>query len=263
VDGFGVADADIGDRRAWGPRLAAFQPDLVLHLAAMTAVDRCEEAVDEAFRVNAEGSRLVAAEAEAAGAAVIGLSTDYVFDGTAGTPYAEDAEPRPLNVYGRSKLAGEEAMRGAATAWAVVRSAWLFGSGGPNFVDTILGLLDTRETVSVVADQTGSPTHAGDLADALTALCPLRPRGVYHLANTGSASWFELARKAVALAGLDPDRVRPATTGEVARPAPRPRFSVLETGRAEREHGIRLRTWGAALADYVKARAGAAGGEAV
>ncbi len=254
VAGIGLADGDIGDRVLVRGRLESFRPDAVIHLAAMTAVDACEGNEAEAFRINAEGSRLVAAEAERVGASITTLSTDYVFDGTKGAPYLEDDEPRPLSVYGRSKLAGEQGVQGASTRWAVVRSAWLFGPGGRNFVDTILGLLRERESLDVVSDQTGSPTYAPDLAEALTALVEAKGRGIYHLANEDPGSWYDLAREAVRGIGLDPDRVHPATTAEVGRPAPRPAFSVLDTTRARTRHGIGLRPWRDALRAHLDRR---------
>jgi len=256
VAGMGLDDGDIGDRALVRSRLEAFRPDAVIHLAAMTAVDACEADEAEAFRVNAEGSRMVAAEAENVEASVLALSSDYVFDGAQDEPYGEDDEPRPLSIYGRSKLAGEEGVRGANTRWTVVRSAWLFGPGGRNFVDTILDALQTRETVNVVSDQTGSPTYAPDLAVALVALLEVGGRGVYHLANAGAGSWYDLAREAVRGSGLDPERVRPAGTAEIGRPAPRPAWSVLDTTRAHERHGIQMRPWLDALRSHLEYRSG-------
>ncbi len=253
--GMGIADGDAADARFLRSRLDAFRPHAVIHLAAMTAVDRCESQPDEAFRVNAEGSRVTAAEAERVDAAVLMVSTDYVFDGAKGAPYTEDDPPAPLSVYGRSKLAGEEAVRAASTRWAVVRSAWLFGPGGPNFVDTILGLLAGRDRLPVVDDQTGSPTYAPDLAAGLVRLVEARARGLYHLANAGRATWCGLAREAARLRGLDPARVVSATTAEVGRPAPRPPFSVLDCGRARERHRVALRPWTEALAEHLAAPA--------
>lgn len=255
VDGFGVKAADILDRNHLRGKLDSFRPDLVVHLAAMTQVDRCEEEVNEAFRINGEGSRLVAAEAERVDAAVLSLSTDYVFDGASDRPYRETDPPRPLSVYGRSKHAGEEAVREAATRWTVVRSAWLFGEGGPNFVTAILGALETRETVRVVSDQTGSPTYAADLARGLSILIEAGACGLYHLVNAGSTSWYELAREVVRVKGMDPDRVQPATTEEIGRLAPRPPYSVLSAELAEERFGVRLRPWPEALQEYLQGAA--------
>ena len=258
VQGMGVADADIAEAVYLRERLGAFRPECLVHLAAMTAVDRCESEPEEAFRVNEEGSRVVAAEAARAGARVMALSTDYVFDGLKGAPYREEDSVRPLSVYGRSKLAGERAVRAGTQHWAIVRSAWLFGPGGKNFVDTILGLAAERDEIAVVDDQTGSPTYAPDLAGALAALVEARAEGTLHLANSGSATWCGLAREAVRLAGGDPARIRGASTAEIARPAPRPGFSVLDCSRARIGPGVTLRPWCDALAAYLSGRAGAA-----
>jgi len=251
VAGIGVGDGEITDAAFVTAVIREHRPERIVHLAAMTAVDRCETHPQEAYRVNEEGTRVVAAAA--GDVPVIMPSTDYVFDGALGEPYAEDAPPNPLNVYGKSKLAAERALTGAPH-WAVVRTAWLFGPGGPNFVDTILRLLEDRDTLSVVDDQTGSPTYTEDLAAGLAALVEGEPRGIYHVVNTGRASWCELAREAAERAGADPERVLPATTAEIARPAPRPPFSVLRGERAARETGVVLRSWRDALAEYLAGR---------
>lgn len=250
VEGFGQEDADLTDQAYLRERFLRFRPEAVVHLAAFTAVDDCESREKDAFRVNALGSGIVAREAEEVGAAILALSTDYVFNGAGSRPYREEDLPDPRTAYGRSKLAGEEAIR-SHPAWAVVRSAWLYGPGGRNFVDTILAALDARGEVRVVDDQVGCPTYTLDLAQGLIRLLEAKARGIYHLVNGGQASWFELAREAARRTGRNPERVRPAPTGEVPRPAPRPAYSVLECGRAEREHGVRLRPWPDALAEYL------------
>lgn len=230
--------------------MEAFRPETVVHLAAMTAVDICESAPEEADRVNALGAGGVAAEAERMGAAILALSTDYVFDGKADRPYREEDPTGPLNVYGRTKLRGEERIREVSSEWTVVRSAWLFGRARVNFVTRILNTLETRDTVRVVDDQTGSPTFTEDLARGLVQLIESDARGLVHLVNRGQATWCDLARRAAEIRGLDPDRVRPASTGEIARPAPRPAYSVLDPARAE-DLGVRLRSWEEALAEYL------------
>ncbi len=254
VTGMDLEDGDIADRKRMRELITGSRPEVVVHLAAMTAVDRCEAEPEEAFRVNAEGTRVVAAEAESLGARMITLSTDYVFDGQRHEPYRETEPPNPLSVYGRSKRAGEEAALAANTRCAVVRSAWLYGAGGGNFVDTMIDLVRTRDRVAVVSDQVGSPTYAEDLAGALVRLCEGEAHGVFHLANGGKASWFDLARAAAAQWGLDPGRVVEATTREIARPAPRPPFSVLDCGRAREELGVELPPWRDALTRYLEAR---------
>jgi len=259
VDAVGTRDGDITDRSRLRERLEAFRPRIVVHLAAFTAVDRCETEETEAFRVNEEGTRVVGEEAERLSAGVLMLSTDYVFDGAKESPYTEEDVPRPLSVYGRTKLAAETSLREANRGWCIVRTAWLYGPHGPNFVDTILARLAAGEPVRVVDDQVGSPTYAEDLAEGLARLVGAAPRGLFHLVNAGEATWFDLAREAARLEGLDPSRVGRMSTAELGRPAPRPAFSVLDAGHIRREHGIVLRPWGEALRAHVEIRRDAGG----
>jgi dTDP-4-dehydrorhamnose reductase len=193
----------------------------------------------------------VAAEAARVNASVLAISTDYVFDGAKRSPYTEDEATAPLSVYGRSKLAGERAVRAGVPRWAIVRSAWLYGSGGKNFVNTILDLSARQDALTVVDDQTGSPTYVADLAEGLARLVDARAEGLLHLANAGSATWCDLARESLRLAGGDPARVRPAATETMGRPAPRPVYSALDCARARARYGVALRPWRDALADYL------------
>jgi dTDP-4-dehydrorhamnose reductase len=206
------------------------ETDLVLHAAAWTDVDGAEAHPEAAEEVNVVGTRNVVA----LGAPVAYFSTDYVFDGTKREPYVESDEPRPLSVYGRSKLAGEQEVR---EGW-IVRSSWLFGWTGNNFVRTMLELGRERDEVSVVADQVGCPTYVGHLAKATRELLSL-PGGVWHVAAEGECTWAELAGAIFEEAGLD-CRVREITTVELGRPAPRPAYSVI---RSEREGAPRLPHW--------------------
>jgi dTDP-4-dehydrorhamnose reductase len=203
---------------------------LVLHAAAWTDVDGAEADPDGARAVNVDGTRNVAA----LGAPLVYYSTDYVFDGSKREPYVESDEPHPLSVYGRTKLEGEHEVR---EGW-IVRSSWLFGWSGTNFVRTMLRLGAERDEVSVVADQLGSPTYVGHLAEATRELLEL-PGGVWHLAAEGECTWAEFARAIFEDAGLH-CRVREITTEELGRPAPRPAYSVL---RSEREGAPRLPHW--------------------
>jgi dTDP-4-dehydrorhamnose reductase len=208
----------------------AVETDLVLHGAAWTDVDGAEADPAGAELVNVDGTRNVAA----LDAPVVYYSTDYVFDGSKREPYVESDEPRPLSVYGRTKLEGE---REVLEGW-IVRSSWLFGWTGTNFVRTMLRLGEERDEVSVVADQTGSPTYVGHLAEATRELIEL-PQGVWHVAAEGECTWAEFARAIFEEAGLD-CRVHEITTEELGRPAPRPAYSVL---RSEREGAPRLPHW--------------------
>jgi dTDP-4-dehydrorhamnose reductase len=199
------------------------QPALVLHAAAYTAVDAAEADPEAAEAVNVLGTH----NAVSLGAPLVYYSTDYVFDGVKGEPYVESDAPRPLSVYGRTKLAGEREVR---DGW-IARSSWLFGATGTNFVRTMLALGREREEVSVVDDQRGSPTFVGHLAAATRALVRL-PHGLYHVAAEGDCTWADFAEAIFAEAGLS-CRVRRITTAELARPAPRPAYSVLRSEHAE------------------------------
>ena len=198
-----------------------FVPSLVLHAAAWTAVDDAETHPAQAELVNVQGTRNVVA----AGAPVVYYSTDYVFDGAKGEPYVESDEPNPLSVYGRTKLEGERQVR---EGW-IVRSSWLFGWTGTNFVRTMLELGAKRDEVAVVDDQRGSPTFVGHLAEATKSVLEL-PHGTYHVAAGGGCTWAELAEAIFEEAGLD-CRVRRITTAELGRPAPRPANSILRSER--------------------------------
>ena len=206
------------------------EADLVLHAAAWTNVDGAESEPAAAELVNVDGTRNVAA----LGAPVVYFSTDYVFDGSKRAPYVESDEPRPLSVYARTKLEGEREVR---EGW-IVRSSWLFGWTGTNFVRTMLRLGEERDEVSVVADQVGCPTYVGHLAEATREVLSLSG-GVWHLAAEGECSWAEFARAIFEEAGVD-CRVREITTEELGRPAPRPAYSVL---RSERGGAPRLPRW--------------------
>ena len=222
------ADLDVGDDDACRRTILAARPEVVIHAAAYTDVDGCELHPERAWRDNVLGSRNVARAAHEAGAFLIAISSDYVFDGGASEPYDEDAPVAPLGAYGRSKAAGEgEALAANPDATAIVRSSWIYGRVGKNFVKTMLGLAAEREVVEVVDDQTGSPTWSADLARALVRLASARRAGTYHVTNAGSTTWFGFAREIFAAVGYDPERVRPTTTAALGRPAPRPAYSVL------------------------------------
>ena len=203
---------------------------MVVNAAAYTAVDAAEEHEDVALRVNGEGPRVLA-EAVAArpDLRLVHISTDYVFAGDASTPYAEDAPTAPRSAYGRTKLAGEIAVRNALPDRAfIVRTAWLYGVHGANFVKTMLALEASKHEISVVDDQRGQPTWSRDLARQIVALLGSgAPAGIYHGTSSGETTWFDFTQEIYRLIGADPDRVQPTTTDAFPRPAPRPAFSVL------------------------------------
>jgi dTDP-4-dehydrorhamnose reductase len=229
-------------------KVASLRPEWVVHAAAATDVDGCERKPERAMAVNAEGTRQVADGCRRAGAGLVYLSTDYVFDGSKGAPYAEGDHPAPLNVYGRSKLEGEQAARDVAPYWTIVRTAWLYGIHGRNFVKTILARVTAGEPLRVVKDQVGSPTYAGDLAEAIALLLSRGRTGMYHVTNDGACSWYEFAREILRLAGLDPVTVTPITSAELGRPARRPAYSVLENAAWQAAGFPPLRPWREALA---------------
>lgn len=228
----------------------AAKPDVVIHTAAYTDVDGAERESDQAMAVNALGTERVARAAAAVGARLIVLSTDYVFDGRKGTPYTETEEPRPLNAYGLSKLTAESRALAICPNTLVVRTAWLYGLYGKNFVKTIIRLATEQQELRVVADQRGCPTHAGDLATALVRMVELDLRGIVHATGAGDCTWYELARAIVGLLGRT-TAVRPITTMEAGRLAPRPAYSVLANHRLA-EVGITLPHWADALARFIK-----------
>ena len=243
-------DLDLVDEAAVHQRLAAERPDAVINCAAYTDVDGAESAEELATRVNGAAAGNVARAAAAVGAMVVHVSTDYVFAGDATRPYVESDDPAPRTAYGRSKLAGEREVQTGGAPWAVARTAWLYGAGGKNFVDTMLALAQTRDEVSVVTDQVGCPTWTGHLAPALIELAERRAEGVHHLAGAGQCSWNELAIEVFDHAGVD-CRVLPTTTAAFPRPAPRPAYSVLGT---ERDDAIRLPPWQEGLHAYLAER---------
>jgi dTDP-4-dehydrorhamnose reductase len=233
VTGLSRKELDVTDEVAVAAALADRRPDVVVNCAAWTAVDDAEAREDEALAVNGTGAAHVAAAIAAGNAApecrLVHLSTDYVFAGDATVPYAERDVPAPRTAYGRTKLAGEQAVRGLLPqAGYVVRTAWLYGAHGPNFVRTMIRLERERPAVDVVTDQRGQPTWTADVARQVIALAGSgAPAGVYHATSSGVATWFDLAREVFLMLGADPDRVHATSTSAFPRPAPRPAYSVL------------------------------------
>jgi dTDP-4-dehydrorhamnose reductase len=243
---------DVTDSDAVAKAVADAQPDTVVNCAAWTDVDGAESAEADALRINAEGARNVAAAAAAVGASVVLPSTDYVFDGTADRPYLESDPTAPMSAYGRTKLAGENETAAANPRHFVVRTSWLFGLGGRNFVETMLGLADSGQ-VLVVRDQVGSPTYTAHLAEGLLRLAATETYGLHHMSAPGHVSWYDFARAIFEEAGSD-CRVLSTTTAELGRPAPRPAWSVLDT---EWPDPVRLPHWHDGLRIYLAERASA------
>lgn len=253
-DGAGIDTVvDITNGEAVSRAIDDARPDAIIHAAAMTDVDGCEKDPDAAESINHLGTRNIARAAATASVYLIAIGTDFVFSGTT-PPYDEDAPTDPISVYGASKLAGERAVLDASDGFAVTRTAWVYGGQGKHFPRSILNLLDARDEITVVEDERGNPTFAGDLAQALVQVLALRQAGIMHLTNEGSTSRFELAREVAILAGLSPERVQPTTVEAFLRqyplPARRPADSALVNRRAA-ACGVTLRPWREALASYI------------
>jgi dTDP-4-dehydrorhamnose reductase len=241
------SDLDVTDGDAVGSAVADSAPDAIINCAAWTDVDGAERDEVSAFAVNAHGAGNLARAAVAVGARLVQVSTDYVFEGTASQPYLESDRTNPQTAYGRTKLAGEHAALATSTAHAVVRSSWLFGANGRNFVATMLAAADAgRREVAVVTDQVGCPTFTGHLASRLLEHAASGRGGVFHAAAAGWCSWNEFAQAIFAAAGLEVS-VTETSTAELARPALRPAWSVLGTERAT----VVLPAWSEGLADYL------------
>ncbi len=226
--GLGRAGLDITDPASIAAAMTNHRPDVVVNAAAFTNVDRCETEPDAAVRVNAVAVAHLADACRAAGAHLVQVSTDYVFDGTAIAPYPEDARRCPRSVYGLTKAAGELAVGDTGT---VVRTGWVCGLHGPNILTTVLRLLGQPGTLSFVDDQIGCPTLGPDLARAVLDIAVARPGGILHASNAGVTSWYGFVRTVAELLGEDPERVLPTTTEALGRPAPRPAYSVLANAR--------------------------------
>ncbi|MGW0628567.1 dTDP-4-dehydrorhamnose reductase [Streptomyces sp. NPDC002758] len=249
------ADLDITDPASVRAALAAHRPAVVVNCAAWTAVDDAESCEDEALRINGDGVRHLAEACAESGTVLLQVSTDYVFAGDAEKPYTEDAPPGPRSAYGRTKLAGEQAVLSMLPeSGYVVRTAWLYGAGGGNFVRTMIKLEGVKDTLDVVDDQRGQPTWTVDLADRLVrlgqgALAGTAPAGVYHGTSGGETTWFGLTRAVFEQLGAGPERVRSTTSAAFVRPAPRPAYSVLGHDRWTAAGIEPIRDWHEALTE--------------
>jgi dTDP-4-dehydrorhamnose reductase len=244
------AELDITDGPGVDAAFASARPDAVVNCAAWTDVDGAEDNEAEATEVNSQAAGVVAMAAAEVGASVLYPSSDYVFDGSKRSPYVESDHTNALSAYGRSKLAGETSVAVANTKHFVVRSSWLFGIAGRNFVDTMLQLGGQQPEVLVVSDQVGCPTYTAHLAAAIARLIEGESYGIHHVAAAGSCSWYEFAQEIFDQTGTE-CRVMAATTDMVARPAPRPPYSALGS---ERPDAIELPEWRQGLTDYLRER---------
>ena len=242
---------DITDENKVMEAISANKPDIVINSAAYTDVDGCEENPEIAYSVNGEGVRNLALACREFGCALVHISTDYVFDGTARTPIAEDGEIGPISVYGKSKLEGEKAIQEILDKYFIVRTAWLYGVNGRNFPRTMLELADNHPQITVVYDEVGTPTYTPDLAYGISKLIETDYYGIYHLTNSGSCSWCEFARYIFEIAERDVE-VIPVTASEFARPAPRPSYSVLKNKNWTDNDFEPLRDYRDAIKEYIE-----------
>jgi dTDP-4-dehydrorhamnose reductase len=250
--GVDLSDGDLSQLEGARLALAASRPQVVIHCAAYTDVDGCTRDPQRAFLHNATAARNVAVVCRELGARLLALSTDYVFDGTKGSPYAEQDLPNPLNPYGESKLAAERLVAHELPDHLIVRTQWLYGPGGKNFVASMVARARTGGELRVVADQWGSPTYTRDLARGLWQAALSPARGLVHLTNAGAATWADLAEAALRAAGLDSVPVQRLSAADWPTPTVRPRYSVLDNQRWVRLGFTPLRRWEAAVDEYVQ-----------
>jgi dTDP-4-dehydrorhamnose reductase len=252
IASLGSRDADLRDSQQVLQAVQATRPDWIVLAAAYTDVDGCESNRDLAFDVNSRGALHVAEAAQRCGSRLLFISTDYVFDGESSTPYETEAPRRPKSVYGQSKSEAERQIAQILPDACIVRTSWLYGTGGKCFPDTILKLASSRPEIQVVEDQRGSPTYTEDLAWAILQLCHKNAKGIAHATNRGECSWYEFASEIVRAAGLD-TVVRPTTSDKFVRPAPRPKYSVLSRKSLD-QYGLEMPEWREALGRYLRER---------
>jgi dTDP-4-dehydrorhamnose reductase len=251
VIGWDIEEIDIQKEEDTVFKIEKLRPDIMVHIAAYTDVDGCELNEEKAFAVNAEGTKHVALTASRCQAKMVYLSTDYVFDGNKREPYLESDSPHPLNVYGRSKWKGEQYVQELVKDPLIVRTQWLFGRYGKNFVTSILRQAGEKSVLSIVNDQIGSPTYTVDLAKAISALIQFDASGIFHVANSDLCTWYTFGQAILKLSGMDKVRVIPISSKELGRPAIRPSYSVLNCQKLKKKTGLTLRPWSEALKEYL------------
>ncbi len=247
---------DITDKDATIHMIKETKPDMIIHTAAWTDVDGCELEPEKAMKINAEGTHNIALGAKEASSTLLYISSDFIFDGEKTSPYKEDDTPNPINTYGLSKFRGETFIRKELDRYFIVRTSWLFGRYGRNFVDIILDKAERRERLKVVVDQFGSPTYTQDLSKALITLTAVAAEGnsaggVYHFSNGGSCSWYKYAEEILRLGGKRNVAILPITSAELDRPARRPKMSILDTAKYAMLADEVPRSWERALEEYL------------
>ena len=251
VIGVNSSECDIALPEDCRHAVAEYSPDVVINAAAYTDVDGCETNRNRCFAVNACGVKNIVSACREKGVPVVHFSTDYVFDGSKRTPYREEDDPSPINMYGSSKLEGERFLRESSAGWLLIRTSWLYGFHGKNFVKTIMEKSSAVNKLEVVNDQFGSPTYAADLAAAVKILIEAGKTGIYHFTTRGQCSWYELACKILRLAGRNDVHINAIRSEDLQRTALRPAWSVLGTAKYFQETGKDIRYWDIALNDYM------------
>ncbi|GIM45660.1 NAD(P)-dependent oxidoreductase [Collibacillus ludicampi] len=251
VFGMGKEELDVTKMNQSREVVHSIMPDVIIHTAAYTAVDLAEKEENQAYLVNAFGTRNITVVAEEVGSKICYISTDYVFDGLSSVPYKEYDQTNPLGVYGKSKRAGEQLVQSLSSKFFIVRTSWVYGFHGNNFVKTMLKLAEERNHLKVVHDQVGSPTYTVDLSLFLSELITTDKFGIYHASNTGACSWYEFAKAIFEEIGISA-QIEPCTTEEFPRPAPRPKYSVMDH-LSIRCNGFKdFRHWRDALRDFLR-----------
>lgn len=241
---------DITDRQSGESHIEKYRPDVLINLAAITDVDGCEDKRELAERVNGYGAGLLADLCREHNIRFIHISTDYVFDGTKTLPYKEDDMPNPMSVYGTTKLMSERLVLEKNPSSLIIRAQWLYGKGGDNFITKVVKIAKQSGTLRVVNDQKGSPTYAKDLAEPLFALIEKGKTGIYHLANSGSCTWFDFAGEIFRLLEID-TTIIPISSDELERKAKRPLYSVFDMWKFQKDTGLKMRPWQEALREYL------------
>jgi dTDP-4-dehydrorhamnose reductase len=254
VIGVDKEEVDITRQGATLKIIKEIVPQVVINAAGYTDVDGCEKKMRKAFAVNGEGAKNLAKGCRETGAKLVYVSTDYIFDGEKKTPYREDDPPNPLNIYGESKLMGERYLEELLDDFLIIRTQWLYGQHGRNFVETILALTRERDKIEVVHDQKGAPTYTADLSKAIATLVRKNLKGTFHVSNKGSCSWYDFALEIVRLAGVTGVEIVPVSSTDLNRPAKRPLYSVFNCQRLEQEADVEMRPWQVALHDYFHRR---------
>jgi dTDP-4-dehydrorhamnose reductase len=249
-----LGDLDIREEQSTIAKIESIYPEIVINVAAFTNVDECESNEEKVFAINAEGMRHVALGALRCHAKVVYLSTDYVFDGRKKEPYLESDPPNPLNVYGRSKWKGEQYVQELVENSLIIRTQWLYGRYGNNFVTSILRQVREKRVLSIVNDQIGSPTYTKDLSKAISVLIQRDVKGIFHVANRDLCTWYTFGQAILKLTGIVGVKIIPISSKELGRPAPRPSYSALSTQKLKRETGMMLRPWSEALKDYLQSK---------